>query len=90
MSSAWRIEYEARARKQLKKLDRGAAARIVRELQADLDRHGDPRDFGLPLAGDWTGYWRYRVGDYRAICRIEDSVVTVFVIEVAHRREIYR
>jgi mRNA interferase RelE/StbE len=88
--SAWRIEYEAAAQKQLKKLDRAAAERIVRTLQRDLDRHHDPRDFGEALVGEWTGYWRYRVGAYRAICRIEDAVVTVFVIEVAHRRQVYR
>jgi mRNA interferase RelE/StbE len=89
VSSAWRIEYEAAAQKQLKKLDRAIAERIVRTLQHNLDRHGDPREYGDPLVGDWTGYWRYRVGDYRAICRIEDAVVTVFVIEVGHRREVY-
>jgi mRNA interferase RelE/StbE len=42
------------------------------------------------MIGDWTGYWRYRVGDYRVICKIEDAVVTVFVIEVGHRRHVYR
>jgi mRNA interferase RelE/StbE len=51
VSSAWRIEYEARAQKQLKKLDRPAAERIVRTLQRDLDRHHDPRDFGEALVG---------------------------------------
>ena len=49
-----------------------------------------PRDFGEAMMGNWTGFWRYRVGDYRAICRIEDEVVAVFIIEVGHRREIYR
>ncbi|HYN46802.1 MAG TPA: type II toxin-antitoxin system RelE/ParE family toxin [Allosphingosinicella sp.] len=90
MSSAWRIEYEPLAQKQLKKIDRTAAVRIVKTLQRDLDRHGDPRTFGEAMIGDWTGFWRYRVGNYRAICRIEDRVVTVFVLEVGHRREIYR
>jgi mRNA interferase RelE/StbE len=90
VSSAWRIEYETLAQKQLRKLDRTIAVRIVRTLQRDLDRHGDPRAFGEAMIGDWTGFWRYRVGAYRAICRIEDAVVTVFVIEVGHRREVYR
>lgn len=90
MNSAWRIEYEPLAQKQLKKLDHTVAARIVRSLQRDLDRHGDPRGFGEAMIGNWTGFWRYRVGDYRAISRIEDSIVTIFVIEVGHRREVYR
>ena len=90
MSSGWKIEYEGRARKQLTKLDRTAAARIVRDLQEDLDRVGDPRGFGEAMVGNWTGFWRYRIGDYRAIAKIEDAVVTIFIIEVAHRREVYR
>ena len=90
MSSGWRIEYEGRARKQLKKLDRIAAARIVRTLDEDLARVGDPRGFGEAMIGNWSGFWRYRIGDYRAIAKIEDAVVTVFIIEVAHRREVYR
>lgn len=90
MSSAWRIEYELAARKQLKRLSLADAERIVRTLQRDLERHGDPRGFGSGLVGDWTGYWRYRIGDYRVICRIADAVVTVFVIEVGHRSAVYR
>lgn len=90
MNSAWKIEYEGRARKRLTKLDRTAAARIVRSLQEDLDRVGDPRGFGEAMVGNWTGFWRYRIGDYRAIAKIEDAVVTIFIIEVAHRREVYR
>lgn len=74
MPSTWRIEYEPHAQKQLRKLDRSAAERIVRTLQQDLDRVEDPRAFG----------------DYRAIARIEDGHVTIFIIEVAHRREVYR
>jgi mRNA interferase RelE/StbE len=88
--STWRIEYEPRAQKQLRKLDRSAAERIVRTLQQDLDRVEDPRAFGEAMVGNWTGFWRYRVGDYRAIARIEDGRVTIFIIEVAHRREVYR
>ena len=90
MPSKWRIEYEPRAQKQLRKLDRSVAERIVRTLQQDIDRVEDPRGFGQAMIGNWTGFWRYRVGDYRAIARIEDGLVTVFIIEVAHRREIYR
>lgn len=90
MSSAWKLEFEQLARKQLKKLDRTAAIRIVETLRRDLARHGDPHNFGEAMVGEWTGFWRYRIGDYRAICRIEEAVVTVYVIEVGHRREVYR
>ena len=90
MSSGWKIEYEGRARKQLKKLDRTAAIRIVRDLEEDLARTGDPRAFGKALVGEWSGFWRYRIGEYRAIAKIEDDIVTIFIIEVTHRRDVYR
>ena len=90
MSSGWKIEYEGRARKHLKKLDRTAAIRIVRDLEEDLARTGDPRAFGKALVGEWSGFWRYRIGEYRAIAKIEDDIVTIFIIEVAHRRDVYR
>ena len=51
MSSAWRVECQPRARKQLKEIDRTAAGRIVRTIQSDLDRHGDPRAFGEAMVG---------------------------------------
>lgn len=53
--------------------------------------HGceDPGYLGKALRGD-QHLWRYRVGDYRIICSIEDRRVTVLVIDVAHRREVYR
>jgi mRNA interferase RelE/StbE len=87
---AWRVEFSARAEKQLDKIDPVNRARILQTLKRDLARHDHPRDFGEAMIGNWTGYWRYRVGDYRAICKIEDAVVTVFVIEVGHRRHVYR
>lgn len=85
----WRIEFGRRAEKQLDKLDQPARVRILKTLKRALDS-GDPKATADPLAGGWAGYWRYRAGDYRIICRIDEEVVTVFVIEVGHRREIYR
>lgn len=90
MNCEWRIEYEAKALRQLKKLDAQQATRIVETLRDNLEKYEEPRAFGEAMAGDWTGFWRYRIGDYRAICKIEDDVVTVFVIEVGHRSDIYR
>jgi mRNA interferase RelE/StbE len=90
VTSAWKIEITPKARRQLNKLDREASRRIVEGLDRIRGRDGDPRALGKALVGEWTGFWRYRIGAYRVICRIEDAVVTVFVIEVGHRREIYR
>lgn len=90
MSSAWKLEFAAPARKALKKLDRTVAARIVSWLEQRLAEYNDPRDFGEGLTGNWTGYWRYRVGDYRVIAEIKDRIVTVYVVEVGHRSNVYR
>jgi mRNA interferase RelE/StbE len=50
----------------------------------------DPRSLGKPLTGEKQGLFRYRVGDYRLICELKDQVLTILVLEVGHRREIYR
>lgn len=86
----WKLDFAPRAQRQLDKIDPENRARILKTLVRELARHENPRSFGEAMIGQWTGYWRYRVGDYRAICRIQDEIVTVFVIQLAHRREVYR
>lgn len=86
---AWTIEFTRRAEKQIDKLDPQIRIRILKKLKLAAETE-DPRTIAEPLTGPWTGYWRYRVGDHRAICRIEDAIVTVFVIEVGHRSQVYR
>ncbi len=49
----------------------------------------NPRDFATPLAGDWKGYWRFRMGDYRAICRIDEGKLLILVVKIGHRKEVY-
>lgn len=73
----------------LRKLDKPAARRIRDALKeiSDLD---DPRSRGKALTGDMAGFWRYRVGDYRVICSIEDGALIVLVVDVGHRKDIYR
>jgi mRNA interferase RelE/StbE len=86
---AWRVEFTRRAEKQIDKLDPTIRARILKKLRG-VSQTDDPRFFAEPLAGVWTGHWRYRVGDYRVIWRVEEAVLIVFVVEVGHRREVYR
>ena len=50
----------------------------------------NPRSIGDPLVGQWTGYWRYRIGNYRVIARIENERLVIVVVRVAHRRQAYR
>ena len=86
---AWTIDVSERAVRALRKMDKQAARRIRDELEeiAELD---DPRSRGKALVGNLAGLWRYRVGDYRIVCDIEDGVLFILVVDVAHRREVYR
>lgn len=88
---AWLIEVDAKAQKELAKLDKPIARRIIaflRERVAPLD---DPRSIGEPLKGSGLGdSWKYRVGDYRIISRIEDSTVRILVVKIGNRRDGYR
>lgn len=86
----WRIEFLPEAAKELKKLDRTAAARIVTTLEERIAPLADPRVLGGALIGDHAGLWRWRIGDYRVVARIDDKRITVLVVRVAHRREVYR
>lgn len=87
---AWTVSFEPRAFTELSKLDRQAQRRIVRFFEERVTSGRDPREFGKPLKGDRVGLWRYRIGDYRAVCEIQEDRSVVLVLRVAHRREIYR
>ena len=88
---AWTIEYDARARKDLTGLDRQIARRITRFMRERVAPLEDPRSIGQALSGsDLGGFWRYRIGDYRIICDIQDSKIVVLVLPIGHRREVYR
>ena len=88
---AWIIKYSDSARKQLKKLDKQSAIRILDFMDERISESGNPRSIGKVLTGPKLGtYWRYRVGDYRIICDIQDGQLCVIVIEIGNRKEIYR
>ena len=87
----WSVEISGGARKALRKLDRQAARSILEFLDKKVARAADPRRTGKPLTGSTLGnYWRWRVGDYRVIADIQDRTVTVLVVRIGHRREVYR
>jgi len=87
---AWRIDFSPKAEKELAGIDRSAAKRIVAYLREKVATSQDPRSLGKPLKGVLREFWRYRVGDYRIVTKIEDECVLVLVVRVAHRREAYR
>ena len=86
---AWRIEIDKDVQREMNKLDKQVAKRITAELR-EVSQLDDPRSMGKGLTGNLAGLWRYRVGDYRIICDIEDGVLLILVVDVAHRREVYK
>ena len=88
---AWIINYTESALRQLKKLDKSIALRVLDYMDERVATIDDPRALGKSLVGPKLGaYWRYRVGNIRVICNIKDGEMCVLVIEVGNRREIYR
>lgn len=83
-----KVEYSASALKQLKKLDKQFQKAIIQEMNevATLD---NPRQKGKALKSNLSGLWRYRVGDYRVICDIQDEKILITVLRVEHRKNIY-
>jgi len=86
----WVYKFDERAFKELKKLGRQAHCDILAYLDERIAGNADPRRFGKGLKADLAGLWRYRVGDYRILCQIEDQVLLVLVVAVGHRKAIYR
>lgn len=86
----WTIRISETARRQLKKLDRSTAQTLLRYMNRLLVEAEHPRKRGKALTANLTGLWRYRVGDYRLICDIQDGELVVLVLQIAHRREVYR
>lgn len=85
----YHVEYGKTAAKQLKKMDRKIAAFIVSYIDEKLVNCENPRLFGKALKGDFSEIWRYRVGDYRILAKIEDNRVIITIVEIGHRKEVY-
>ncbi len=86
----WSIKVNDKIKKKLAKLDTQSRDRILDFLENTLPNLNNPRQLGQALQGNFQGYWRYRVGDYRILCEIIDNQMIIYVIEVGHRREVYR
>ncbi|MXX10223.1 MAG: type II toxin-antitoxin system RelE/ParE family toxin [Nitrospira sp. SB0677_bin_15] len=86
----WKIEYDLRVLKDMKKLDKNVQQQILDYFDKYIAPSLNPRRFGKPLKSIFSGLWRYRIGDYRAICRLEDKKLIVLVIRVGHRSRVYK
>lgn len=84
----WKIELSRRAEKDLAAINRSDAIRIVQYL-AEVEKLQDPRLRGKALSANLSGLWRYRTGDWRILCHIEDGRLLVLVVQIGHRSSIY-
>ncbi len=86
------IEYTVEFQKQIKKLKKNNI-QIVKKIQkylTEIEMLENPRTRGKSLMGNLSGIWRYRVGDYRILCRIVDDELIIYALEVGHRKEVYK
>lgn len=86
----WKIEFDVKVLHDLKKLGKPAQKKIIDYLKDRIAKLEDPRTSGKPLKGkSYRGIWRYRVENYRILCKIEDAKLTVLVVAAGHRSKIY-
>jgi len=88
---AWKVEFDPAAVRELGKIDPQIARRILAFLNDRVAKIDDPRSIGEALKGSKLGaFWKYRVGDYRIIASIQDETVSILVMRIGNRREVYR
>lgn len=88
---AWLIKIDDAAQKDLARLDKQIAKRIITFLRERVAVLDDPRSIGEALTGSRLGdFWKYRVGDYRIISNIEDDTLSILVVKIGNRREVCR
>ena len=87
---AWTVSISNIAERQLRRIDRPVQKRILDWLNDRIEGCKNPRHFGEHLKGDHAGLWRYRVGDYRILCEIQDQKIVVLILTIGHRRQVYK
>ena len=86
----YQVEVTTRFEREFKKLDRYTQRIIKSWIDKNLVNCADPRQHGKALTANRSGQWRYRIGDYRLICQIQDQELIILALSVGHRREIYQ
>lgn len=87
---SYRVETTARFDREFKKLDRYTQKMIRSWIEKNLESCVDPRQHGKGLTANRSGQWRYRIGDYRLICEIEDNKLVILALSIGHRRDVYQ
>ena len=86
----YHVDTTSRFDREFKKLDRFTQIMIKSWITKNLTDCDDPRAHGKALSADLKGVWRYRIGDYRLLCEIQDDRLVILALRVAHRREVYK
>lgn len=84
-----KVVFSPKAKKAFLKLDK-TIQRQIQKFIMKLEDMSDPRATGKLLIGNFLGFWRYRVGDYRLLCKIVDKELVIVIIEIGHRRDVYK
>ncbi len=87
---AWIVSFSGVAEKAFGKIERPMQRRIQKFIDTRLETEQDPRRLGEAYTGPLKGYWKYRIGDYRLICEIQDKAVRILVVSIGDRKELYR
>lgn len=87
--TSFRVEWSARAQKQIRKMNKSIANLILRWVNKNLEGCENPYQHGKALTANRAGQWRYRVGNYRMIAEIYEEKVVILILSVGHRKEIY-
>lgn len=86
----YKVQFTKRAMKDLKKLDRSTSALILGWVRKNLENCENPRLHGKGLTANRSGQWRYHIGDYRLLAEIEDNIITILILNIGHRSDIYK
>ena len=87
---SWHVLFTEKAKKMLKKMDKQTAAFLLGWIRKNLEGCEDPRQHGKGLTANRSGQWRYRVGDYRLIAEIQETEIVILIVNIGHRKDIYK
>ncbi len=85
----WKIEYDSRVLREMKNLDRNVQQQILDYFDEHIEPSQNPRKYGKELKSHFSGLWRYSIGNYRAICQIDDENLSILVVRVGHQNKVY-
>lgn len=85
----WTIEFTAQAENALRRLDKSVVRRVKKYL-SQIKELPNPRMRGESLKGNLSEFWKYRVGDYRIVCEIQDKKLVILIVKIGHRRDVYK